>query len=506
MKVLLVGWAPPSEPQSGEDKHIYLLAKALRSMGHQAEVFTLIPPFLIGRQNDNEILGTQYDGIPYNVFTRKDWYLYQHGYSPMTEVYEEHTTGAWFNFLRTKPDWDFIHFHSIMPLSIIEKTKQLGYKVINTMHSVYLLEPSWHMFSTVKYDQNHFQCVAQDNFTPEHFVEEYNAMLNLNLTEKEKKVIALEMKKRLDYGKYLMEDVIDLNVSNGGYGNVAVLDFGLKPDNIINLVLPEQGFLAKERKKSDVSEIIEKTKIKYSKKRDKTIFAFLSNWQMTKGHHILLKAVEYLKDLEGRFEVRLYGNPEINQNYKYFMLSLFKDKFVKSHVKVMGIYIHDQLDKICSEIDIHINPHIWAFGATTAFSETYQRGVMQMWTLPRHSDIYDGFSEELWFGKKTLDREIFDKLSKVNSYYITDEINKYHHSRLQNFGLNSIFDYNKKLENYILRCGDAKDLANKMRFFIENPDYDIFSDWYMAFGYMMENPPPSPVISDTKKYIEVLYR
>ncbi len=505
MKILLVGWAPPSEPQSGEDKHIYLLAKALKSLGHQPEVFTIIPPFLLGRQNELELLNAQYNNIPYNVLTRKDWYLYQHGYSPMTEAYEETTTSMWLRFLKSKPGFDIIHFHSIMPLSIIEKTKQLGYRVVNTMHSMYLIEPSWHMFSTLKYEENHFQCIAQDEFTPERFVAEYDIMMNLGLSEKEKKVIAIEMQRRLDYGKYLMEDIIDLNVSNGGYGNIAVLDFGVKPNNIINLVLPEQGFMAKERDKSNIEHIITSTKAKYAKKREKTIFAFLSNWQVTKGHHIILKALEYLKDLEGKFEVRLYGNPDINQNYKYFMLSLFKDKFVKSHVKVMGIYVHDQLDQICSEIHIHINPHIWAMGATTAFGETSQRGVMQMWTTPRHNDTYIKFTEEFLYNKKVLDDGIYEKLYKVNKYGITDDVINWWKKRIEKFGLNSYIEYNESLGKYILECGDAQDLANKMRFFIENPDYNIFDDWYMAFGEMMENPPPLGLISDTQKYVELIY-
>ena len=506
MKVLLVGWAPPAEPQSGEDKHIYILAKNLKNLGHQVEVFTILPPFLIGKQNEFELLNAQYDGIPYTIFTRKEWFLYQHGYSPMTEVYEEPTTQIWFKFLSMKPDWDFIHFQSIMPLSIIEKTKQLGYRVLSTMHSMYILEPSWHMFSTYKYEQNRFQCIAQDEFTPERFVEEYNIMMGLNLTETQKKVVAIEMKRRLDYGKYLMEDVIDLNISNGGYGSYAVLDFGVKPDRIINLVLPEQGFATNQRDEKKTKEIIEKAKAKYSKPREKTIFAFLSNWQVTKGHHIILKAVDYLRDLEGKFEVRLYGNPEINPNYKYFMLSLFKDKFIKSHVKVMGIYTHAQLDSICDEIHLHINPHIWAMGPTTAFGETSQRGVMQMWTKARHSDIFEKFSEELIFGKKLLDEDISNKLKYINRHFLSEESLDYQRNRFKAFNINSYEEENKRLKNYILECGNPEDLANKMRFFIENPDYNIFDDWYYLVGYSMENPPPIPEISDTKKYIELIYR
>jgi hypothetical protein len=506
MRVLLVGWAPPSEPQSGEDKHIYILAKNLKNLGHHVEVFTILPPFMIGKQNEYDLLNAQYEGITYNVFTRREWFIYQHGYSPMTEVYEEPTTQIWFKFLAMKPDWDFIHFQSIMPLSIIEKTKQLGYKVLNTMHSMYLLEPSWHMFSTYKYEQNKFQCIAQDEFTPERFVEEYNIMMGLNLTESQKKVVAVEMKRRLDYGKYLMEDVIDLNISNGAYGAYAILDFGVKPDNIINLVLPEQGFAANKRDEKRSKDIIEKTKAKYSKPREKTIFAFLSNWQVTKGHHIILKAVDYLRDLEGKFEVRLYGNPEINQNYKYFMLSLFKDKFIKSHVKVMGIYTHAQLDTICDEIHLHINPHVWAMGATTAFNETAQRGVMQMWTKARHADIFEKFQEELIFGKKLLDEELSNKLRKVSRYYISETNLNYERKRFEAFNIKSIEDQNKKLENYILECGNPEDLAKKMRFFIENTDYNIFDDWYFLTGYSMENPPPLPEIADTAKYIELIYK
>ncbi len=506
MKVLIVGWAPPSEPQSGEDKHIYILAKNLKNLGHQVEIFTIIPPFLLGKQNEFELLTAQYDGITYNVFTRKDWFLYQHGYSPMTEVYEESTTQIWFKFLSTKPDWDFIHFQSIMPMSIIEKTKLLGYKVLNTMHSMYLLEPSWHMFSTLKYEQNHFQCIAQDDFTPEHFVEEYNIMMGLNLTDAQKKVVAIEMKRRLDYGKYLMEDVIDLNISNGSYGAYAVLDFGVKPDNIVGLVLPEQGFAANKRDEKKVQEIIQKTKAKYSKPREKTVFAFLSNWQVTKGHHIILKAVDYLRDLADKFEVRLYGNPEINPNYKYFMLSLFKDKFVKSHVKAMGIYTHAQLDSICDEIHIHINPHIWAMGATTAFGETSQRGVMQMWTRARHADIFEKFSEELMFGRKLLDESLSNKLKMINRYFLSKESLEYGKNMFLAFDINSYEEWNKKLDKYILNCGDAEDLANKMRFFIENPDYNIFDDWYRLTGYSMENPPPMPEISDSARYVELIYR
>ncbi|GAB6077973.1 glycosyltransferase family protein [Hydrogenobaculum acidophilum] len=506
MRVLLVGWAPPSEPQSGEDKHIYILAKNLKTLGHHVEVFTILPPFMIGKQNEFDLLNAQYDGITYNIFTRKDWFLYQHGYSPMTEVYEEPTTQIWFKFLAMKPDWDFIHFQSIMPLSIIEKTKQLGYNVLSTMHSMYILEPSWHMFSTYKYEQNHFQCIAQDEFTPERFVEEYNVMMGLNLTESQKKVVAVEMKRRLDYGKYLMEDIIDLNISNGVYGTFAVLDFGVKPDNIMNLVLPEQGFATNQRDEKKTKEIIEKARLKYSKPREKTIFAFLSNWQVTKGHHIILKALDYLRDLEGKFEVRLYGNPEINPNYKYFMLSLFKDKFIKSHVRVMGIYTHAQLDSICDEIHIHINPHIWAAGPTTAFGETSQRGVMQMWTKGRHSDIFEKFNEEMMFNRKLLNEDISQKLKHINRYYLSEDSLNYMKNKFKVFNINSYKDQDEKLKNYILECGDPEDLAKKMRFFIENKDHNIFDDWYYLIGYDMENPPPLPEISDTKKYVELIYK
>ncbi|MGC8677281.1 MAG: hypothetical protein ACP5UF_03590 [Hydrogenobaculum sp.] len=319
------------------------------------------------------------------------------------------------------------------------------------------------------------------------------------------------MKRGLEYGKYLMEDIKDLNISNGVYGACAVLDFGVKPDNIINLVLPGQGFAANKRDEKKTKEIIEKTELKYSKPREKTIFAFLSNWQVIKGHHIILKVVDYLRDLEGKFEVRLYGNPEINLTYKYFMLSLFKDKFIKSHVKVMGIYTHAQLDSICDEIHLHINPHIWAAGPTTAFSETSQRGVMQMWTKSRHSDIFEKFNEELMFDRKLLDEDISSKLKKIklkkiNRYYIYEANLNYEKNRFKAFDIKSYEDMNRKLENYILECGNPEDLAKKMRFFIENPNYNIFDDWYFLTGYSMENPPPLPEIADTAKYIELIYK
>jgi len=72
MRVLLVGWAPPSEPQSGEDKHIYILAKNLKNLGHHVEVFTILPPFMIGKQNEYDLLNAQYEGITYNIFTRRE--------------------------------------------------------------------------------------------------------------------------------------------------------------------------------------------------------------------------------------------------------------------------------------------------------------------------------------------------------------------------------------------------------------------------------------------------
>lgn len=508
MKILLVGWCPPTRPLSGEDKHIFTLAKALKSAGHDPEIFTILPPHMLNTQQDGFITSTVYEDITFNVAVRNDMFLYQHGWSPMTEVYEDRTTNLWMNFLRIKKVWDVIHFHSIMPLSIIEKTKALGYKVVYTMHSLYLLDPTWHLYSLRKFLKDPYQCIAQDDFSPENFVEEYNLMFNQNLSETEKNAFVREMKERIDYGKYLLEEVIDRSFSNGNYGLFAAFEYGVNIDKIKTLLLPEDKISDKET----LEKVKEKAKEKYEKlkSKEKVVFAFLSNWQVTKGHHIILKAALELNDLEDKFEIRLYGNTNLNQTYKNMMLDLLRDKFLRKYVKVMGVYDYNKLDEICDEIDFHINPHIWAAGPTTSFSESLTRGVMQIYSPYKYHDL--GMNYTFYkIGYKTdfsqKDLKAFEIIDRLHEYYPFER--EYFMRWLKDTD-KSIEDWerfnNFEKSDYIFRCGDYKALASKMRKIIEDRNLDHFDSFYSYLFWPIEN--PNEVLrkhNDIKTYIKRVY-
>jgi hypothetical protein len=432
MRILQIGMLLPETPMSGEDSHIKALATELIKQGHSVDVLTVIP------SNQVQTSFIQKDGINYYILQKPKPYMYHSVLNPINEVYDDFDNMLFYQILKQLGHYDVIHIHSMYPLSVAEIAKKFTDRLIHTMHGTYTINPLMHTFSGVKINENPLGCLAQDKFDAERFTEEYLEMSNYEFKDY-KDMIYKQMKERLEYGKYLLEEVYDLVVSNGYFGLHAYLDFGVKPTKIRFIEFPVNNNLSEE--------VINEAKERYDKDYDKYVYAYLSNWQYMKGQHTF--AMAFTKTKSNNIEGRLYGEMNINPQYKQLIADIILKNNLKQKVKLKGKYTKDEMKEFTKELFMHVNTQAWGLGQTGTFYETLmQYGIMQIFTPSKHLDAENEFKDKYYFENTVTDENLY-------SLYEFE----LKHNPKPDYELKKLYE---ELSDYIFDCGDYETLAKRI--------------------------------------------
>ncbi len=445
MRILQVGMLLPDTALSGEDSHISVLASELVKRGHSVDVLTVIP------SNQIQTSTIQKDGINYYILQKPKPYMYHAVLNPINEVYDDFDNMLFYQLFKQLGHYDVIHIHSMYPLSVAEIAKKFTDRLIHTMHGTYTINPLMHTFSSIKIQQNPLGCLAQDKFDANHYTEEYLTMIN-NEFAAYRKMIYKQIKERMEYGKYLLEEVYDLVVSNGYFGLHAYLDFGVKPTKIRFIEFPVNNKIT-----DDVIAIAQQ---RYEKDYDKYIYAYLSNWQYMKGQHTFVLA--FTKIAANNIEGHLYGEMNVNPQYKQLIANLILQHNLKQKVKLKGKYTKDEMNEFAKNIYMHVNTQAWGLGQTGTFYETMmQFGIMQIFTPSKHLAIENKFKDKYYFENSITDPNL----------YMLYEFELQHNPKPEY----RLTEFYNELSDYIFDCGDYETLAIR----IENSiGKNHFNAWF----------------------------
>lgn len=388
-RILVVGWCLPVETKDGASMFIEKLASYYKSLGHYVEVFTIARPERLTCLKNPEpwtIYEKDAHGIRFNILCRPWGLLHTDPYNPLMSAHEERTEQLWTDMLNKDGGWDMVHFNDVNPLSLIEITQKKGVHVRYSFHNFYLLFPIEHLFSYEKYQNTPFEDLTIYEPTGERAVKEYKALGVLRdlCAEKEKRLIS-DFEKRIEYGRYLLKEAIDevlgasrpyiifvREIFNCAFSNVIYTDFAMSND-LQNK--KSEGMLALfEKKLEEAKYAYEKFMRKY-KRGGKKIFGVFCNVTHYKGHHIIIKALENLKDCENEFEVRFYGHTDYDPEYVAFLSELLrKDPFLERHVRFMGGYNIKDLPNITEDTIATLGCAAISIGSGGAIYESLLEG------------------------------------------------------------------------------------------------------------------------------------
>ncbi len=504
MRILLVGGLDIAlEFPHGTGSHILKLAETLIKHGHSVEMFTVVSPgYFPSKDKEFEVFqlrgfkpswagkgGTSaFDGLVVNCLVRKDWIIYRSPYSPMKEVYEPESQKAWLNFLSKKSYWDVIHFHQIMPYSIIHMTKELGYRVAVTLHDLQYVDPNWRFFDYAKYYQNPVQDLTRDSVEPEGYVLDVLLHAGDEASAGTVRALTKEMRDRIEYGKYILTDVADVVATNlFPAGIFAHLYWDVPLDKMRAVVLnpaPEEDGSSSNPPPP-----------KKPSRKERFVIGCLGYCNPWKGQLVLLNAVKYLKDLKGRFEVRFYGCYGWPTRYHALMKeAINEDDFLKDHVKLLGAYKPDQLDGICSKVHLHVvTTPIRMFSLCEGvFGETLSRNVPNLHITGEVLEMYD----ELLGVNETKNAEVRSKMRRIlknSKMFFQDHLDHI-------VSLKGVFGrrYNNLKRIALYETGNPEDLANTIRTYIRDPD--VIDENIEAF----QIPSPAKGLCE-EEYITILY-
>ncbi|MHC1729395.1 MAG: hypothetical protein AB9866_25910 [Syntrophobacteraceae bacterium] len=374
-RVLVVGWGLPQAATDGASIYLQWLAERYRADGNHVEIFTIARPEKWAPPGGVEpwrIYRQEYGKIPYNVLIRPWGVLYTDPLDPLQSVYEERTRKIWLDFMRSSGGWDIVHFNAINPLEIIECTRKLGCHVRYSFHNCYLLFPIEHIFSYVKFRDNPCSDLTIYEPTSEAAVAEYEALGALDgRADSEKKDLARQFQLRMDYGKYLIDEVVDeVWGSHLRFLAIAREIFGLnvKNSHLFDMPAPQEDW---EQKGAEAASKFEQA--------SRVIIAELANIHSYKGQHILVALCDHLREYAGRFEIRFYGGVNDPGYMESLKSSIEKDRFKKEHIRFCGGYLQRDLGAIASKIHVHVScipimPYI-----SGTLLETVPRGVLPVY-------------------------------------------------------------------------------------------------------------------------------
>ncbi len=452
MRILIVGYLPIPRNITGGTKVIDLIVDGLRRRGHYVEVFSAF------KHNEDKFIikDTFYKGVVHRFLLRDKGIYYYDLFNPMNEVYEEKTEKIFFEFLDKNPNWDVIHFFHMMPLSIIEKVKDKGYRVFITLNDFqYMFGGSIFLFSKKRYLYSHNSHWSITDFSPESLIEELAILYdNYQLMEKKNSSNLIKAyNSRLNYGKYLLGSVVDGIIGINSFREVYNFLFGVEKDRFLPIsIYYSHGKPIKLKRKN----------------REKIIFGNTDYWAIHKGISFLINIIDNLREYEGKFEFRFFGKVDVdNEFYNEIMDRINSDEFLSSHIKLITPegYSSSDLDYIASEIDVvvNINTNLYMVGST--MTELLSRGVIAI--MSRTGYQYK-IIESILKGK---DYNYF-----LESYKKEYEVEEFNFSKVLYEEMRGLFEdgMDKKpiikdyFEMFLVSPGNFTQYLEKIKFLIEN--------------------------------------
>lgn len=347
--ILLVGWALPRPGTDGAMLFTQRQAEALSGLGHHVEIFTICrPEKLTGEQISPWcIRNAHYAGVPYHILSRPYGLLHTDPLNPLQSVREPQTAAIFENILRQK-NWDRVHFNEANPLELIEIAHRADCRVTYAFHNLYALYPHEHLFSHSLFKRNPCSDMTIYDPTPLRAIKEYQAMgtLSRDVSASELSRLTTEFGERLQYGRYLLEEVVDsIQEGHSRFLEAARSLFNLNLSRALPNTQPHYNF--------DVKHAAAVASQKQTARP--LVFAELANIQRFKGQHILILLADELHDFEGQFEIRLYGGVNDPWYMQYLQNLLDEDPFRARHVRFCGVYHQESLPTIAKEIHVHIS-------------------------------------------------------------------------------------------------------------------------------------------------------
>ncbi|MHC1729393.1 MAG: hypothetical protein AB9866_25900 [Syntrophobacteraceae bacterium] len=395
-RVLVVGWCLPSDLLDGASLFISKLVKFYQAQGHYVEIFTIARPekmAFLGPVSPWKIYTQMARGVRHNVLVRPWGVLYTNPLDPMSSVHEPRTSGIWMDFLKSSGPWDVVHFNTENPLEIIELTRKVVPRIRYSFHNFYLLFPIEQLFSERKFKENPYQDLTISDYTGESAVSEYEAMGTLPaMSETRRAELVRQFDERMQYGRFLLAEVIDevlgasaphiifvREVFKAAYPNVILTDFALSNENggSADRTLLED---LQERYRK-IEHAAEKFKLKYWN-RSKLIFGVYGNVTRYKGQHVIIKAVENLRDCAGEFEVRFYGHTNFDPQYTNFLSCLVEESdFLKKHVRIMGGYQLADMPRITDETLVALGCSATDIGSSGGIYDALAEGNLPVFVM-----------------------------------------------------------------------------------------------------------------------------
>jgi len=462
MRILLVGMRYFGTPDNGAERHVYHLANELRYAGHYVEIFSATLSY---QQSLPTLCRVVQNGIVLNMFNDDKGVIYQDFENPINEVYDEKRENLFREFLTKNSDWDIIHFHHMMPLSLHAIAKEMGFKVIITMHDLYIVDPTVHFISEKQFSDNSFSDVSHKSVSAEHFADEYLFLSKNSNIKLRRDDIVKQMEDRISYGKHILSDVVDKVYINGPWVLIIEKYYGL------HFSIKNMETLPMRSEDTIFNDISYESKNKLVNDGIVT-FALLGYFAPRKAQHILLKAIEYLKDYKGKFKIIFFG-----RFYDYMLSNGMKiseyiksNPFIEEHIEIRDSYDVAELDLICKEFDINMSPGISITTGGATVKETVLRGKLTLITSDFLSDYLKVHTPPI--DENTLKLKNFIYLKRGNSKFLADKMKHlidnqndiYYYrdiqktiyrsspTRKQNYSknisdyLNDIYDYNLDVE------------------------------------------------------------
>lgn len=432
----------PGDAKDGASYFVEKLARYYKSLGHHVEVFTLAKPeklAFLGTPTPWKMYQQEHDGINYNIFCRPWGLLYTNPKNPLQSVRDERTERMWRELLNKNGGWDTIHFNDINPLSLIEIAKEAGVHVRYSFHNFFLLFPIEHLFSYSKYKENPYQDLTLYDHTGASAVEQYKALGTLGtISEAEEREIERQFDERLQYGRYLLREVIDevlgaappytvfvREVFECAFPHVIQTDFALTSPN--GSLLDKTLIKTFENKLRVAKHSCEKFTQKYQR-GGKKIFGVYSNVTVYKGHHLIIHELNQLADLAGEFEVRFYGHTDYDKGYVAFLQQLIDSSdFLKQHVRLMGGYQREALHAITEDTIASIGCSATSIGSAGGIYESLLEGNLPLfvedYTMKRGLRLMDEHTNpsDLRTRRLTFDFNKSGDLARKLRLIITEE-------------------------------------------------------------------------------------
>jgi len=456
MKILIIGYLTIPRNSTGGSSYIDSLLQDLRRSGHHTEILSVMTT----QKVDSSITSVVYQGIIHNYIKRDKNIFYTDFQNPYNEVENRIYEQQVIDFFKNSPNWDVVHFQHFMPLSIIEKIKNMGYKVFLTLHDFqYVLPFSYFGMSYKKLQENPAGHLSINDFSYKNLTEELiYASNNMTLLNK-KDEIKESLQKRVEYGKHLINNVVDKVIGNGSWPIQHHMFFNTDISKLEE-VYKINPFTFNE------NNILNRAKRNLSNRP--IIFGVTNYITEHKGFELLLYTLDKLREYSNQFEFIFYGGFGSSEYKNRVLNYINSDNFLKKHTSFIGGYSKDDLPFIYDHVDFICNPDQTFTGGSMTNAEARFAGI----PLIETQNIVQEF---IHYGIEN-NNSINDNIDYFNNKYSTniyfDEKFYKHQINIRKDNYNDAKEY---LKTYTYDTTNKDGLVDKIKFFIENKN--IYKDF-----------------------------